>query len=103
MDKESVIVNIKNSHYDVYIGRGSRWGNPFVISDMQPKSVVLQKYINYFWNSGLIEHIQELEGKVLGCHCKPGSCHGDFLVTVVNNGIKSKEEYDKFMGGGNYG
>ena len=29
--------------------------------------------------------LEELEGKTLGCWCKPKTCHGDVLVELVND------------------
>ena len=26
----------------------------------------------------------ELDGKVLGCFCKPQACHGDILIAAIN-------------------
>ena len=31
-----------------------------------------------------LARIQELEGKVLGCWCKPQDCHGDVLVELID-------------------
>ena len=37
--------------------------------------------------------IMELDGKILGCHCKPKRCHGDVLVDV----IEAKKREQKFF------
>jgi hypothetical protein len=30
-----------------------------------------------------MERLKELEGKALGCWCKPKSCHGDVLIKLI--------------------
>mgnify|MGYP003532859431 CR=1 FL=1 len=33
MNETTAAVNSRTDDYDVYIGRGSKWGNPFVMRD----------------------------------------------------------------------
>src|SRR6185312_8586068 len=33
----------------------------------------------------LLKRLRELEGKVLGCYCKPKACHGDVLIELLGN------------------
>lgn len=43
------------------------------------------KYRRYLMSSPeLLADLHQLKGKVLGCWCKPGPCHGDILVSLVN-------------------
>jgi hypothetical protein len=82
---KSVVVNKYKDEYDVYIGRGSKWGNPFVIGKDGSREEVIEKYekmlsINVELLSVLL---CELEGMRLGCFCKPAACHGDVLVEYV--------------------
>ncbi len=43
------------------------------------------KYKEYLLNKPeLLADIHELQGKTLGCFCKPKDCHGDVLVELVN-------------------
>lgn len=80
------VVNIDTSAYDVYIGRASKWGNPFVIGTDGDRTKVIEKYKFYLLrNRELMRSLGELWGKRLGCHCKPLACHGDFLVEQVDN------------------
>lgn len=81
------VVNLYRDKYDVYIGRGSKWGNPFVMQNKsdQERDRVIELYHNYLFESGLINDISELRGKVLGCFCKPKRCHGDILAYYANN------------------
>jgi uncharacterized protein DUF4326 len=81
---------------DIYIGRrvarggwdlpASKWANPFSVTacgGSVEKAVTL--YEEYLLNSPtLLACLPELRGKVLGCWCKPGPCHGDVLVRLVS-------------------
>ena len=74
------VVNKRNTHYDVYIGRGSKWGNPFVIGKDGSREEVIAKYKNHLLNSpDLLSSLHELKDKALGCFCAPLACHGDIL------------------------
>lgn len=78
------VVNIAYEEYDVYIGRGSKWGNPFVIGVHGTRGQVLRLYREYIQSRpDLMAALKELKGKTLGCHCKPKPCHGDILVELV--------------------
>ena len=41
------VVNKYKHVYDVYIGRGSKWGNPFVIGKDGTREEVINKYEEY--------------------------------------------------------
>lgn len=89
------VVHFKKHPYDVYIGRGSKWGNPYThISDRKTKAdfivatreEAISKYKEYILSRpDLMADLYELKGKVLGCWCKPKSCHGDVLAELVIN------------------
>jgi hypothetical protein len=79
----------------VYVGRPSKWGNPYRVGDEDPMLVgsrmtardVVRMYEWYIAaNSALqAEAIVELKGKNLACWCKPGEpCHADVLLEVAN-------------------
>ena len=69
---------------DVYIGRGSKWGNPFYIGKDGSRSEVIAKYRDYLEsNDYLKSSLPELEGKNLVCYCKPKACHGDVLIDLI--------------------
>lgn len=88
------VVNLYKEFYDVYIGRArkgekSLWGNPFVIGKDGDRNEVIDKYRHWLWSqlkNGRItkEDILSLDGKTLGCFCKPQKCHGDVLVAAVD-------------------
>lgn len=82
------VVNIdKNESYDVYIGRGSAWGNPYAIGIDGDRDEVIRKY-HYDFERGYLksnkQQLLQLRGKILGCHCKPYPCHGDILADYLN-------------------
>lgn len=76
------VVHCKKEPYDVYIGRPSKWGNPFQIGRDGTREEVLEKYSKYIRTSDL--PINTLRGKTLGCWCKPHACHGDILMELAN-------------------
>lgn len=81
---EATVVNCKKSTYDVYIGRPSKWGNPFTIGVHGNRKEVIEKYKLWIYEQpDLLSSLGELEGKVLGCHCSPLPCHGDVLVDLI--------------------
>lgn len=78
---------------DVYIGRAcymggwmlaeSEWHNPFKVGNYSRQQSI-EKFEEYIRaNSQLMARLGELEGKRLGCWCKPEACHGDVLVKLV--------------------
>lgn len=78
---------------DVYIGRAcnrggwdlpqSKWHNPFKFTTHGEHTLAL--YEQHIRTSGLINDIEELRGKRLGCWCVPDKpCHGQILVKLLN-------------------
>ena len=80
-------VHCKQGSYDVYIGRPSKWGNPFIIGRDGDRGEVFAKYGEWILTqTWLMNSLDELDGKVLGCWCFPTSpCHGDILGALVRN------------------
>ena len=82
------VVHCKKEHYDTYIGRGSKWGNPYHIGKDGTRDEVISKYEIYIMqNRHLIDALPELIGKTLGCWCSPSACHGDILKIMVEDEI----------------
>lgn len=78
------VVHCRKSKYDVYIGRPSKWGNPFEIGKDGDRFEVLKKYKEWIVEQpGLMADLHELDGKVLGCWCRPKPCHGNILADLV--------------------
>jgi len=77
----------------VYIGRPSKWGNPFKIGQWyNGKKLTRQDsidcYEDWLLNSDegikLLKDIHDLKGKDLVCWCSPEACHGDILLRLAN-------------------
>jgi hypothetical protein len=86
----TTVVNIKRTkRYDLYIGRGSPWGNPFVIGKDGTRDDVIDRYRAWFYNklkdTKFRDSVHLLRGKRLGCYCKPLKCHGDVIVEYLEN------------------
>ena len=80
------VVNKYKDSYDVYIGRGSKWGNPFKIGVDGTRGDVIKQYRDWIQTQPhLLSSLEELRGKTLGCFCSPQACHGDILVELLNN------------------
>lgn len=82
--KKTKVVHCNKEFYDIYIGRPSKWGNPFIEGKDGTRKEVIQKYRKYILsNQELFNSLDELDGKILGCWCKPKSCHGDVLIELI--------------------
>jgi hypothetical protein len=67
-----------------YIGRPTKWGNPFYIGTDGTRAEVIEKYEK--WIRGqpkLLESLGELEDRILVCYCAPLACHGDVLLKLL--------------------
>jgi hypothetical protein len=74
----------------VYIGRGSKWGNPFRIGVDGDRAAVIAKHARYLHGRhDLLRALDELRGKDLVCFCAPKPCHGDLLLRLAK---ASREE-----------
>lgn len=79
------VVHCKKERFDVYIGRPSRWGNPFKIGREESREIAIQKYAEWLAKQpGLLADVHELKGKTLGCWCAPQLCHGDVLARFAD-------------------
>jgi len=69
------VVHCTRNKYDIYIGRPSKWGNPFKIGIDGSRQEVISMYKVWILEQPkLMNSINELRGKILGCWCKPGEC-----------------------------
>ena len=83
-DAKPLVVHCKRDRFDVYIGRPSKWGNPFVIGRDGDRDEVIRKYREWILaQPELLRDLHELDGKVLGCWCSPEKCHGDVLLELL--------------------
>lgn len=84
--KATKVVHCKKEPYDVYIGRPSKWQNPYKIGKDGTREEVIEKFVENILPI-LLPNIWELKGKVLGCWCKPKACHGDILAILADKSI----------------
>ena len=96
------VINIsKTKLYDIYVGRGSIYGNPYKLTTgtIKDRNKVLDEYEPYvFSNLEILSNIKELRGLILGCHCAPLRCHADYLAKLANNSKFFYEEQIKYFG-----
>ncbi len=85
------VVHCRREPYDIYIGRPSRWGNPYTVGRDGSRERVIAMYEEYIRSQPhLMAALPGLRGKTLGCWCKPKACHGDVLVELANGGTDAK-------------
>ena len=92
----TTLINIKkptNCEY-IYIGRGSRWGNPYShvpstkaqyrVKSRQDAIDSFREWIMKGDGVYLLSALDEIRGKTLGCYCAPQKCHGDVLIELCD-------------------
>lgn len=90
------VVHCKFAPYDIYIGRPSKWGNPFAFKSgtlaktVVAQSDVLTRYEEWLHQQPhLMASLHELKWKTLGCWCKTprnpnAPCHGNILARLAD-------------------
>jgi hypothetical protein len=80
----------------IYIGRGSPLGNPYPITEEQPRDYVIDKYEKYLIDRIInkdyiiINAINNLnKDSTLICFCSPKRCHGEIIEKIYNE-LKEK-------------
>lgn len=75
----------------VYVGRPTKWGNPFIIGKDGTREEVIDKYADWLDDMilnqnkvDLADVLDELQGKDLVCWCAPLPCHADVLLELAN-------------------
>lgn len=69
----------------VFVGRPSKWGNPFKIGRDGTRDEVISKYRQWLLGSEeLLAQLSELKGRDLYCFCSPLPCHADVLLELAN-------------------
>jgi Domain of unknown function (DUF4326) len=82
------VVHCKRSSYDVYVGRPSKWGNPFQLGKGESRELAIAKYEAWLRSQpALMAALPELRGKVLACWCAPRACHADVLVRLADEEV----------------
>jgi hypothetical protein len=69
----------------VYVGRPTKWGNPYKVGPDGDHAEVVRKFRAYICADDLIFEIGELRGKDLVCWCAPAPCHADVLLELAND------------------
>lgn len=91
LDLTLVVNKDRGDKFDVYIGRGTIWGNPYQIGVDGDRDEVIRKY-KYDFDKGFLKpfdnidkNISQIKGKIIACHCKPYACHGDIIADYINS------------------
>ena len=86
------IKDIKDISKYTYIGRGTIFGNPFVINKDGNRDDVIKKYSEYVLNAPkVLNAINDLdENAKLVCHCVPKPCHGN-VICEIKDKLLNKE------------
>lgn len=86
------VVNVRTHKGEyTYIGRGSEFGNPFVIGVHGSRGEVIEQYRQWLLKQpDLLKRVKSLKGKTLGCFCKPRACHGDVLAAIAEGGAEPR-------------
>lgn len=89
--------------HEVYVGRPSKWGNPFKLRRPADRKLVVQLYEDWVLGkitkpvlakrgvkqvkpSFTVDDIRrELKGKRLYCWCHPKACHADVLARLADS------------------
>lgn len=105
------MIHIRNKHYEkdleneIYIGRGSKVGNPYSHLcgkgefHCETRDEAVDKYKNYFydvllqdtavkmWTHNVAMHqIENPDEDInLMCYCKPARCHGEIIKEYIEN------------------
>lgn len=88
------VVNVHYQAYDVYICRGSKWGNPYSYKagtkadwNVDSREEAVDAYRDYLLNGSgqyLLSHLDKLKGKRLGCFCVPRCYHDHVLAELAD-------------------
>jgi len=72
----------------IYIGRGSPWGNPFVIGLDGNRDEVCELFEREILPT---LDLEPLRGKDLICFCAPLRCHGDSILAALSKDTTNAE------------
>lgn len=88
-------VHCKREAFDIYIGRGSRWGNPYVFkpskytdtTQVASRNAAVDAHmedLRKLPHDKLVDLLLPLVGKTLGCWCGENErCHGDNYIQLI--------------------
>ena len=71
------------------VDRGSRWGNPFHVTETRPAAEAVKMFEDALVNGELPVSVEDVRGNLKGfnlaCYCQVGDpCHGDVLLEIAN-------------------
>lgn len=118
------VVKIGTARYDEYIGRPKgqnqmHFGNPFGLPGSKVATVIVATRREameacWAWLEGtdypsipnikeieperrlwILDNLESLRGKILGCFCKPHACHGDIYRAFLGEITKEEALYPK--------
>lgn len=77
----------------VEVGRGTPFGNPFILGKDGTREEVCENYSTHYlpFKPSISALLPTLRGKVLVCHCYPEQCHADALKDALDNACKCIE------------
>ena len=90
---ESRMPKVLNKKFDkippnaIYVGRPSKWGNPYKITKYKNRETVIHQYYDWLLDqtsTGKLD-VEELRGRDLVCWCTPEKCHADILLRIANH------------------
>lgn len=95
--RKTIVVNRHYKSSNVYIGRGSKFGNPYMLGIHGSREAVIARHKKDFDNDPELQEAvwNELRGKILGCFCKPLPCHGDTYVEYIEEREKNETSQDR--------
>ena len=83
--------NIRDPNYPkdaVYVGRPSKWGNPWRVKKTFSREAAIASFREWLLcpepECNLVADIGELRDRDLVCWCAPLSCHADVLLELAN-------------------
>lgn len=69
----------------IYVGRPSRWGNPWKVQSNCSREEAIRRYEASLTPEFIETTRRELRGKNLACWCPlDGPCHADVLLRIAN-------------------
>ena len=81
----------------IYVGRPSRWGNPYRIGQKVNGLPINREEAIGFYESWISNQVaagllgmEELRGKDLVCWCAPLPCHADILLELANREVSNE-------------
>lgn len=111
-------VCIHHEAFDIYVGRGGPWGNPYTHLPILRKEIIAvvdtpeeacARYREHLWERireeernfegsmgppPIVFELAKMHGKRLGCYCKETDpCHGDVLVAAAEWAAQQVEPF----------